>query len=97
MRKCSDENNLVNIDDDNLLVVRPEIDRRSSSVFDGFKLRIEDLIVWVPAKKKKPFIPILKGISTEIENGKMTAIIGPSGSGKTTMMNYLSGRQNYSR
>ena len=46
----------------------------------------------MPAKKKDPEIPILKGITTEIKKGTMTAIVGPSGSGKTTFMNYLSGR-----
>jgi ABC-type multidrug transport system ATPase subunit/ABC-type multidrug transport system permease subunit len=72
--------------------------QQSSTTFSGFELRIEDLVIWVPGKKKKtePKV-ILKGITTEIKRGQMTAIIGPSGSGKTTMMNYLSGRQDYSQ
>lgn len=73
----------------------------SKIVFNGFSLRIEDLVVWVPYSKScgKETMEkdILKGISSTIEPGKMTAIIGPSGSGKTTLMNYLSGRQNESQ
>ena len=74
---------------------------RSKTQFDGFSLRFEDLIIWVPEKnsclKKREEKDILKGISARIPKGNMTAIIGPSGSGKTTLMNYLSGRQNESQ
>lgn len=50
-------------------------------------------------KKTKKTInkAILKGISLQIPEGTMTAIIGPSGSGKTTLMNFLSGRQDNSQ
>ena len=65
--------------------------------FQGFKLRVEDLITYVPKTKKKQEKVILKGISTQIERGTMTAIIGPSGSGKTTLMNFLAGRQSKSQ
>ena len=77
------------------------IRKESFPKIDGFNLRIEDLIVWVPEVKKfgnvTPKKAILKGISTEFSQGTMTAIVGPSGSGKTTMMNYLSGRQDNSQ
>ena len=63
-----------------------------STTFNGFELRITDLCIWIPKTKKKPVIPIIKGISTEIKKGTMVAIVGPSGSGKTTFMNYLAGR-----
>ena len=76
-----------------------ELIHSQSTQFSGFELRIEDLTIWVPGnkKKKKEAKVILKGISTEIKKGEMTAIVGPSGSGKTTLMNYLSGRQNSSQ
>eukprot|EP00930_Biecheleria_cincta_P037390 TRINITY_DN2565_c0_g2_i2.p1 TRINITY_DN2565_c0_g2~~TRINITY_DN2565_c0_g2_i2.p1 ORF type:complete len:619 (-),score=111.21 TRINITY_DN2565_c0_g2_i2:13-1830(-) len=35
---------------------------------------------------------ILKGMSGDLEPGKLTCILGPSGSGKTTLLNLLSGR-----
>lgn len=66
--------------------------RQFSTTFQGFKIRIEDLITYVPETKEHKGKAILKGISTEIPKGTMTAIVGPSGSGKTTFMNYLSGR-----
>ena len=34
---------------------------------------------------------VLQNISTELENGKMYAILGPSGSGKTTLLSLLGG------
>lgn len=35
--------------------------------------------------------PILKGINTEMEAGKMYAILGPSGCGKTTLLSLIGG------
>lgn len=74
---------------------------RSGTSFDGFSLRFEDLIVWRPKSSsifnKCAEKDILKGISSKIPKGTMTAIVGPSGSGKTTLMNYLAGRNNESQ
>ena len=73
----------------------------SRTHYDGFSIHFEDLIVWVPEKKgcifKHDEKDILRGVSSKIAKGSMTAIVGPSGSGKTTLINYLAGRQNESQ
>lgn len=60
--------------------------------FESMELSFQDLVVYLPKKKQKKAIPILKGISSYIKKGSLTAIVGPSGSGKTTLLNYLSAR-----
>ena len=70
---------------------------QSVLVFDGFSLRVENLLIWREIKsknkkQKKEKQPILKGITTRIRAGSLNAIIGPSGAGKTTLLNFLACR-----
>jgi Fe-S cluster assembly ATP-binding protein len=52
-------------------------------------LTIEDLHVEVDGK------PILKGISLDVAEGEVHAIMGPNGSGKSTLSYVLAGRDGY--
>ena len=36
-------------------------------------------------------VPVLEGISLDIDSGEFTALMGPSGSGKTTLLNLIGG------
>src|ERR1700749_4142345 len=38
-----------------------------------------------------PAVTALRGVSVEIDRGKLTAVMGPSGSGKSTLMHILAG------
>ena len=51
------------------------------------KLRIEN----VSYRYKNGDRDVLKNITCEFENGKVTAIVGPSGSGKTTFLSIMAG------
>jgi len=52
-------------------------------------LKIKDLHVSVEGKE------ILKGVTTEIEEGEMVAVLGPNGHGKSTLFNAIMGHPRY--
>lgn len=56
-------------------------------------LQIENLSVSFYDKKKKT--QALKNISFDIKRGEFVSLIGPSGCGKTTLLNCISGLQEY--
>ena len=52
-------------------------------------LRIENLTAEVDGK------PILKGVTLEVPDGEVHAIMGPNGAGKSTLSYALAGRDGY--
>ncbi|MFC1977012.1 ABC transporter ATP-binding protein [Chloroflexota bacterium] len=50
-------------------------------------IRLQDITKVYPIGKRE--LTVLKGVSINIEQGEMVAIMGPSGSGKTTLMNLI--------
>src|SRR5712691_7776022 len=63
--------------------------------------RLEDRIV-IARKLVKTYdtgeveVPALRGLNVDIKRGEMVAIMGPSGCGKTTLLNCLSGIDDFS-
>ena len=50
-------------------------------------IRLED--VYKTYHLERLDVPVLRGVSLEIQRGELIALVGASGSGKTTLMNIL--------
>ncbi len=59
--------------------LKPEVAHRGVSV-QAVALRVEELRVWYGAR------PALRGISLDVPERRITAVIGPSGCGKSTLV-----------
>jgi putative ABC transport system ATP-binding protein len=53
------------------------------------RVRIQD--VWKSYRRGDQRIPVLEGVSFDIEPGEFLALMGPSGSGKSTLLNLIAG------
>ena len=70
-----------------LLAIKPEIEDKPDAL-------APDRIEWRLAFKNVEFsydpdIPVLKGISFDVEPGQVVALVGPTGAGKTTISNLI--------
>ena len=50
-------------------------------------IQLKDIVKVYPMGKRD--LKVLQGVSLNVNNGEMTAIMGPSGSGKTTLLNVI--------
>lgn len=70
-------------------------DRRSSSVFTP-KHASQSCLSWDNLNYTSGSKQIIKGVSGNLKNGQLTALMGPSGAGKTSLLNLIAGRANTS-
>jgi putative ABC transport system ATP-binding protein len=72
-----------------MIKVRNDMKRKNGNQNENYAVELRNLFKSFKVGDEE--LPILKGISTVIEQGEFVSILGPSGNGKSTLLNMITG------